>query len=260
MKPSTRVLSSLPALGALAFVALAALVGCQTSPEPGALSVSTAPAQETELRLVVKDDPTCLELRDSILAGTAGDSARAAFIAGCVVEVPPHDSLPPRPLPSPGLRCEWAGAQIDSGRKALIPAYVKHCPASCDSLAATDTAAFNARCVLPPRPVRPPRPPHDSAARAARCDSLKAVLAATDTASAEYGPLSRHVAAACKLPPPPRPDTVPACEVLKAKLAEADSGTNLHANMQRQVEHVCSLPRGPKPGPKPGHRALRGRY
>jgi hypothetical protein len=145
---------------ALTTPALLALAGCQASPESSIVSVSSDQGEQNpDLRVVVKNEPSCLDLRDQIKAGEANDSLRAIFISTCLVEVPPPLPLPPRPLPFPALRCEWAATQIDSGRKGLIPGFIKHCAVMCDSLAATDSAAFNARCVLPPRPVPPP---HDS--------------------------------------------------------------------------------------------------
>jgi hypothetical protein len=129
-------------LAALAFFALAA---CQTSPESGDLSVgsTTVTEQDAELRLVVRDDSTCLELRDRILAGEAGDSLKTAFIIDCVIEVPPPHPLPPRLVPTPGQRCEWVAVQIDSGRTGLVRHFIKHCPDVCDSLAAApDSAAY----------------------------------------------------------------------------------------------------------------------
>jgi hypothetical protein len=266
--------------GSLALLALAA---CQSEPGPGTISVDpSADDQTAELRLVVKDDSTCLALREDLKDGPVSDSVRAAFVAACVVEIPSGRPLPPRPLPHPALRCEWAAAQIDSGRSGLVPAYVRHCAAQCDSLATADTALFAARCVAPPRPVKPPhvrdsardsaRPPHDTArpalppAARALCDSLTLALDSADTTAAGYHALAHRRAAVCRLPhprppapvPPPHPGHKPdsarpapppapaaVCARHAAQLALLEPGTPAHTALSAHVAKVC--PAAPEP-------------
>jgi hypothetical protein len=150
MKLITFFFCSLPVL------AILALAGCQTDSAPGMLDVAPeADAAVLELRLAVKDEPACLELRDSVRAGTGDSTTRAVFVATCVVQLPPGAPKPLHPLSLPEFRCDFARVLLDSGHTAVIPGVRDHCPELCASLAATDSAVHARQCV---KPVPPPIP------------------------------------------------------------------------------------------------------
>ena len=179
----------------LSAIALAGWIGCQTSPDQTASSDLTS-SQGSELFLAVKNTDTCAALQAGLSAGTAADSA--AFAVACVIEVPSRPKAPGA-VPDSGLRRRWIKAHIDSGSTELVP-FARLDKQICDSLKTTDTASFNKYCRLPPPP--PPL------VKRAVCDSLKAVLDATDTSSADFLRLRHDFAAKClvpKAPPPPPP-------------------------------------------------------
>jgi GMP synthase (glutamine-hydrolysing) len=72
MKTSTRHRLERNPLRLLPFLFLPALLlvaGCQTSPDSGGLTLSQDISQDTELRLVVRNDSACLALRDQLKVG-----------------------------------------------------------------------------------------------------------------------------------------------------------------------------------------------
>ena len=143
--------------GLFAMLAVGALAGCQSSvSEPGTLVVADATGSVVaEQRLAVKDEPGCLALRDSLRTAGADSALRAAFVATCVVEIPPGAPKPPHPLPLPEFRCDFARVLLDSGHSAVIPGVRDHCPELCAALAVSDSAVHARQCV---KPVPPPIP------------------------------------------------------------------------------------------------------
>ncbi len=115
-------------------------------------------------------------------------------------------------------------------------------------------------CELLPPPERDTtRVRPDSAVRAARCDSLTALLASMDRTDPRFGAVARRKAVACgELPPkPPRPDTVrpdtgrpdstrpdstmraARCDSLTAALAAADSSDPGYQGLANRTAVAC---------------------
>jgi len=150
----TRLCGLLPAF------ALVALAGCQSSvSEPGTVDFAgEADPAVAEQRLAVKDEPRCLEFHDSLRLAVPDSAMRAAFVATCVIAVPPGAPKPQHPLSSSEFRCDFAKALLDTGHTAVIPGVRDHCPALCAELAASDSTVHARQCVKPVPPPIPSKP------------------------------------------------------------------------------------------------------
>lgn len=277
MKISATTLRLLTGIG----LAAGLFLGCQNILDQSAdTSTPTTPAaDQSALRLSIKDDSTCRDQWSAILAGrTSGNvdsAAEAGFLASCVKEVKPTDKgvpvVPPNLVPDSNTRCHWIVSQIEGGRDSMTVSYNRYCPDDCRKLEAVDSTRHEKLCHEPGRepgkgPGKDtmeihgkdtldihgkdttgasdkPRPRDDT------CKLLLGKLNALKPGEAGRADAEHNFALRCKdpvLPPKDTSVTPPAhnpyedtCRMIKAKLAATAPGTAGRADLEHLYAGLC---------------------